>query len=215
MCGLILAPPPTYPCVHDCVYYREGGTKCVLASVGEMLQHRADLYRLATPVHRGQSASSRKYVYKWGSYFYCFHHFTRSTSSHFFSLYLTLLFWNVLVLFLGPSTCFCSLITESVEVFRSFSSTYHLSRSPLGSLGPRFPHCRTLCPWDSSCPHVLFHRNTTFSLLTSNFVLYCFNRGTVWQAYGSFSDVQKGKAIWIAWLCPHWKITMCCQILLY
>lgn len=125
MCGLILAHPPTHPCVHDCVYDREGATKCVLASVGEMLQHRADLYRLATPVHRGQSASSRKCVYKWGSYFYCFHHFTRSTSSHFFSLYLTLLFWNVLLLFLGPlpSTCFCSQITESVEVsFQKFLS---------------------------------------------------------------------------------------------
>lgn len=54
-----------------------------------MLQHGACLYRLATPVHRGQPASNRKCVYKWGSYFYCFCHFTRSTSSLILSLSLS------------------------------------------------------------------------------------------------------------------------------
>lgn len=97
-----------------------------------MLQHGADLYRLASPVHRGQSASNRKCVYKWGSYFYCFCHLTRSTISLFLSLYLTLLLiWNVLLLFLTllSSTCFCSLITESAEVsFQKFLS--YLPRFP-------------------------------------------------------------------------------------
>lgn len=75
------ASPPFHSCVHDGVCERRRrGTKYVLDSEWEMLQQEADLYRLATHVHRGQSASSRKCVYKWGSYFYCFCHFTRSPS---------------------------------------------------------------------------------------------------------------------------------------
>ncbi len=53
----------------------------MFVSVWEMLRRGAGLYRLASPVHRGQSASNRKCVYKWGSYFYCVCHFTRSTIS--------------------------------------------------------------------------------------------------------------------------------------
>lgn len=84
-----------------------------------MPQRAAGLFRFATPVHRGQSSSNRKCVYKWGSYFYCVRHFTRSTST--LILYLTrLLFQNILLLFsvvlLFSPTCVCSLIPESAEV---------------------------------------------------------------------------------------------------
>lgn len=54
---------------------------CMFVSVWEMLRHGGSLYRLATPVHRGQSTSNKKCVYKWGSYFYCFYHFTGSIIS--------------------------------------------------------------------------------------------------------------------------------------
>lgn len=68
-----------------------------------MLRRGAGLYRLATPVHRGQSASNRKCVYKWGSYFYCFCHFTRSTISLILSCSTSLSFFS------GTSSYFPSL----------------------------------------------------------------------------------------------------------
>lgn len=83
MCGLIFVSLPSpLLCAWRCVYERQRrGTEYMFDGEWEMLQQEADLYRLATHVHRGQSASSRKCVYKWGSYFYCFCHFTRSPSN--------------------------------------------------------------------------------------------------------------------------------------
>lgn len=149
--------PPPLPCVHDCVHESE----CVLASLWETPQRRAGLYRLATPVHRGQPASNRKCVYKWGSYFYCFHHFTRSTIS------LTLSPSTSPSLFSGTSSYFSSLRclppafahwslkVQQKLAFRSSSPPqpgFQGFRSPSGILLPWFPRRRTLCPRDSSWP---------------------------------------------------------------
>lgn len=189
-----------------------------------MLQRGADLYRLASPVHRGQSASNRKCVYKWGSYFYCFCHLTRSTISLFLSLYLTLLpIWNVLLLFLTllSSTCFCSLITWKQKqklVFRSFSPTspgFQDSRSPLGNLLPWFPHCRTLCPRDSSWPP---HCPTEIQLSsnlpqTSSYSTLIGLPWTGLERMVVLGRSRKGKVVWIAWLTSHSKVTLCSQII--
>lgn len=118
---------------------------CVFVSVCLMPQRAAGLFRLATPVHRGQSSSNRKCVYKWGSYFYCVRHFTRSTST--LILYLTrLLFQNILLLFsvvlLFSPTCVCSLIPESAEV--SFLEVPLLSSPRF--LGPPGIHQGCSCP---------------------------------------------------------------------
>jgi len=75
--------PPSTPRVWISVSVRQREkhtrTHSVLVCVCEAPQRAAGLCRLATPVRRGQSASNRKCAYKWGSYFYCFCHFTRST----------------------------------------------------------------------------------------------------------------------------------------
>lgn len=154
MCGLILASP-LHVCVSVCL--RERGAECVLVRVWEMLRCWAGLYRLATPVHRGQSASNRKCVYKWGSYFYCFCHFTRSNISLITSS-------TSLSFFSGTSSYFSSLrcllpafVRWSLKVqklaFKSSSPShpgFQGSRSPSGILLSWFPHHRTLCPRDSA-----------------------------------------------------------------
>lgn len=120
-----------------------------------MLRRGAGLYRLATPVHRGQSASNRKCVYKWGSYFYCFCHFTRSGISLILSPSTSLSFSGTSSYFSSlccpPPPClppaFCSLIPESAEVrFQKFLSSRFLltqvSRAPgvhQGFSCPGFP----------------------------------------------------------------------------
>lgn len=154
MCGLLFASPPSllpHSCMHDSVYERQRrGTEYVFDSEWEMLQQEADLYRLATHVHRGQSASSRKCVSKWGSYFYCFCHFTRSPSSR-------SSFYNLLSFFSGTSSYFSlhHCFTETAEVrFEKFLPTlpgFQASVHPSGSFLPWFPHC----PMDSSRPSVL------------------------------------------------------------
>lgn len=90
----------------------------MLDSEWEMLQQEADLYRLATHVHRGQSASSRKCVYKWGSYFYCSCHFTRSPAYRSF-LYTLLSFFSGTSSYFPLHYCFPLLFllnTETAEV---------------------------------------------------------------------------------------------------
>lgn len=146
------------PCVRDCEHERERGTENVFVSVWEILRRRADLYRLATPVHRGQSASNRKCVYKWGSYFYCFCHFTRSaislipspsTSVSFFSG--TSSYFSSLC-FLPPAFVRWSLKVQKLAL-KSFIPSrpgFQGSRSPSGILLPWFPNHRTLCPRDSA-----------------------------------------------------------------
>lgn len=121
MCGLILASPLlSHVCLPVCI--RQGERKretlsvcsCVFVSVWEMLRRGAGLYRLATPVHRGQSASNRKYVYKWGSYFYCFCHFTRSTISLILSPSASLSFFS------GTSSYFSSLSCPPPSLLPAF-----------------------------------------------------------------------------------------------
>lgn len=143
-----LPPFPPHSCVHDGVYKRQRrGTEYVFDSEWEMLQQAADLYRLATHVHRGQSASSRKCVCKWGSYFYCFCHFTRSPSYR-SSLYTLLYFFSGTSSYFPFHPCFPLFIflnTETAEVsfekllptFPGFQASVH----PLGSFLPWFRHC--------------------------------------------------------------------------
>lgn len=126
-----------------------------------MLQQEADLYRLATHVHRGQSASSRKCAYKWGSYFYFFCHFTRSLYNR-SSIYTSVGFFfgtsSYFSLHYCLPTTFCWTLKQEKFLFRSFSPTqpgFQASVHPLGSFLPWFPHCRTHCPMDSSKPSVL------------------------------------------------------------
>lgn len=190
MCGLILASLfPTHVCMT--VRMKEGAGP----SVWEMLQRGADLYRLATPVHRGQSASNRKCVYKWGSYFYCFCHFARSTISLFLSLSHSLSLSRSLSLCLFflerpltffctllPSTCFGSLITVHELVFRSFipiDPGFQDSRSPLRSLLPWFPRFGLSVQGTAPGRRTPFHRNPSFGQLASKFILFYFNETSV------------------------------------
>lgn len=96
-----------------------------------MLQQEADLYRLATHVHRGQSASSRKCAYKWGSYFYFFCHFTRSLYNRSF-LHTSVGFFSGTSSYFSLPYCLPTtflLNTETEEVpFQKFLS--HLARFP-------------------------------------------------------------------------------------
>lgn len=138
------------------------GTEYVLDSEWETLQQEADLYRLATHVHRGRSASSRKCVYKWGSYFYCFCHFTRSPSYR-SPLYTLLSFFSGTSSYFPLHYCIpttfwfflCVLNTEAAEVsaekFLPTLPGFQASVLPLGTFLPWFPHC----PVDSSKPSLL------------------------------------------------------------
>ena len=78
------SPLPSHVCMDVCMKERKrlNVHPCIFVTEWETW-HRAGLYRLATPV-RGQSVNSRKCVHKWGSYFYCFYHFSGSAISLFF-----------------------------------------------------------------------------------------------------------------------------------
>lgn len=152
-------PLPPHSCVHDGVYERQRrGTEYALDSEWERLQQEADLYRLATHVHRGQSARSRKCAYKWGSYFYFSCHFTRS-------LYNRSLYTSV-GSFSGTSSYFsshyCLPTSFCVEHWNGRSSlsevslpTSQVSR-PLcihwGLFCPGFPTVGHTVPWTAPSP---------------------------------------------------------------
>lgn len=103
-------------------------------------------------------------------------------------------------------------------VFRSFSPTspgFQDSRSPLGNLLPWFPHCRTLCPRDSSWPP---HCPTEIQLSsnlpqTSSYSTLIGLPWTGLERMVVLGRSRKGKVVWIAWLTSHSKVTLCSQII--
>lgn len=118
MCGLI---SESTPCVYMCAWKERERLGVCLWVCEKTLQHGASLCRLATPVHQGQSVCNKKYVYKWGSYFYPS---TTSQGRPAPSLFLlSLFFGNVLLLFL-IFLLFCSMIIKCTKLAK-FSPPIH------------------------------------------------------------------------------------------
>lgn len=133
----------------------------MLDSEWETLQQEADLYRLATHVHRGQSGKQQKVCLQVGQLFLLFLPLHKVTILQISSLYLTLLlFWNILLLsltllyshyFLGfLCVCVCVLNTETAEVsaekFLPTLPGFQASVLPSGTFLPWFPHCPAPSP---------------------------------------------------------------------
>lgn len=132
-------PPSPILCAWRCVWKTEKGGWIRVTVSGRGCSRKADLYRLATHVHRGHSASSRKCVYKWGSYFYCFLPLHKVTILQIFPLYLTLLlFWSILLLFLALLSShyfFCWTLKLQKLVLGSFLPTMPGFQDSLHSIG--------------------------------------------------------------------------------